>query len=96
VSGLLALLGCVPRQELIDAGDLAVWDVGERVSQPSLGIDAVELGGLDQGAGDGGGAAAGLRADEQIVFPSDRNRSHRPLGRVGVQLQNAMVEIREL
>jgi hypothetical protein len=36
------LLG-VPRQELIDAGDLAVWDVGERVSQPSLGSTPLSL-----------------------------------------------------
>jgi hypothetical protein len=74
-SGLPALLGCVPRQELIDAGDLAVGDAGQGIGEPGLGIDAIELGGLDQGAGDGGGAAAVKRPDEQIVLRADRNRS---------------------
>ncbi len=41
----------VPGQELVDFGDLVVWDAGERVGEPDLGVDAVELGRLDQGVG---------------------------------------------
>jgi hypothetical protein len=67
--------------------------VGRGIGKLGLGIDAVELGGLDQDIGDGGGTAASLRAVELIVFPADRNRSHRRLGHVVVQVQNAMVEI---
>jgi len=35
-------------------------------AEPGVGVDAVELGGFDQGGGDGGGATAGLRADEEV------------------------------
>lgn len=34
-------------------------------------VHTIQLGGLDQGLGDGGGAAACLRTDEQVVFSSD-------------------------
>ena len=67
-------------------GDLAVRGAGECIGQPRLGIDAIQLGGLDQGAGDGSGTAAGLRADEQAGLPPDRNRMYRALSAVVVQL----------
>jgi hypothetical protein len=61
----------VPRQEIIYAGDLVVGDAGQRIGEPSLRVHTIQLGGLDQGVGDGGGAAAGLRSDEQVVLASD-------------------------
>jgi hypothetical protein len=75
-SGLTTLPGAVPRPEIIYAGDLVVWGASERVGELGLRISASQLGGLSQGIGDFCGAATGLKADKQIVFPSDRYRSH--------------------
>jgi len=49
-----------PGHQLIEPGDLVVSDAGEHISQPGLRIDAVQLGGFDQGVCDGSGFAAGL------------------------------------
>jgi len=54
----------------------------------------IQLGGLDQGAGDSGGASTGLKTDEQMVLPPDSHRSRRPLGCVAIQFQDAVDEIR--
>ena len=48
----------VPGRQFVDPVDLVVGDAGEDVGQPDLRIDAIELGGLDQGVGDRGGFAA--------------------------------------
>jgi hypothetical protein len=53
-----------PRQQIVDPVDFAVWNVGECVGKPSLGIDAIQLGVLYQGASGGGGFAACLRSHE--------------------------------
>ncbi len=50
-------------------GDLVVGDAGEGIGEPGLRVDAVELGGFDEGVGDGGGAAAGERACGEVVLP---------------------------
>jgi hypothetical protein len=39
-------------------GNLCIRDIGQHVGEPGLRIDAVELGGLDEGIGDGRGLAA--------------------------------------
>ena len=75
-------------------GDLVVGDSGEGISEPCLGIDAVELGGFDQGVGDGCGASAGERTDEEVVLSADGDGSHRTFGRVVVEFQDAVIEIR--
>jgi hypothetical protein len=64
VSSLTALLRGFPRQQIVDPVDFAVWNAGECVGKPSLGINAIQLGGLYQGASDGGGFAACLRSHE--------------------------------
>jgi hypothetical protein len=38
------------------------------VGEPGVGIDGIELCGLDQGLGDGSGLAACLGADEEVVL----------------------------
>ena len=43
-------------------------DSGEYPSDLGLGIDAVELGGFDQGIGDGRSLSAALGADEEVNF----------------------------
>src|SRR5579862_1786985 len=55
--GLILRGGPVPGQELVDALGRMGSEPGEDVAQPRLGIDVVELGGLDQGV-DGSGALA--------------------------------------
>ena len=48
----------LPGKELVDLGDGAVWDFGDHPCQPSLGIDAIEFGGLDKGVNHSCGLAA--------------------------------------
>ncbi len=43
----------MPGQQVVDPFDLAVRNSGEGVGEPSVGIDGVQFGRLDQGAGDG-------------------------------------------
>jgi hypothetical protein len=49
-----------PGEQLVEFRDFVIGDATEHIGQPGLGIDAVELGGLDQGVGDGCGFAATL------------------------------------
>jgi hypothetical protein len=39
----------VPRQKLVNAINLVICDTTENISEPSLRVDAVELGGFNQG-----------------------------------------------
>jgi hypothetical protein len=50
----------VPRQELIEFARRLISNAGENVSQPSLRIDVVELGGLDQRVHDRGALSPAL------------------------------------
>ena len=59
-----------------------------------MGIDGVELGRFDQGVGDGGGLAARLGADEQIVLAAEGYGAHAAFGGVVVEFEDAVVEIR--
>ncbi len=54
----------------------------QHVGEPGLGIDVVELGGLDQGVDGGGAAAALVGAGECPVVASDGDAARRPLGGV--------------
>ena len=92
-SGLTALLRSIPRQEVIDAGDLVVRNAGEGIGEPRLRIDTVELVGLDEGIGDGRGAAAGERSYEEVILPAQGDGSHGTLGRIVVELEDAVVEV---
>ncbi len=47
----------MPRHEFVEAHDLVVRDEAENVGEPRLRINTVQLGGLDQCIGDGGGFA---------------------------------------
>jgi hypothetical protein len=49
----------VPRQKFVNALGGVIWQANQHVSEPSLWIDVVELGGGDEGV-DGCGAAAAL------------------------------------
>jgi len=47
------LFRVTPRHELFEAVDFVVWNALQNPAQPSLRVDAIEFGGLDQGEGDG-------------------------------------------
>ena len=47
----------------------------EHIGEPSLRIEAVELGRLDEGIGNGGGLASGRRAHEQVVLSLQEERA---------------------
>ena len=85
--------GPVPWQQIVDPVDLVVWNAGEGVGEPGLGIDAIEFCGLDQGVGDGGGFAAGLRTDEEGVLAAQSDGPHCAFGGVVVEFQDAVIEV---
>ena len=60
--------------------NFAISDLGENPCQPCLGIDAIELGGLNEGIGDGRGLTAPLGADEEKIFPTQSHTADRSFG----------------
>ncbi len=63
----------MPARKLIDS----VGEVGFRV-------EAVQLGGLNQGVENGGAVAARVGSEKQEVLASDRDAAQQPLGQVVV------------
>ena len=59
-----------------------VRDAGDRVRQPSLWIDPVQLSRLYQAKNAGGAMAALIGAGEQPVLAADGDAAQRALGRV--------------
>ena len=66
-------------EQLVDPSDLVAGNSVEDVGQPSLRVDAVQLGTLDQGVGDGRRPAAALGADEEIGAMTRARRTTGPL-----------------
>jgi hypothetical protein len=60
VSARVSYLLCkvIPGQQFINPVDLVICDTAENISEPSLWINAVELGSFNQGEGDCHGFAA--------------------------------------
>src|SRR5258708_34169169 len=65
-------------------------EAGQHVAQPSLGIDVVALGGLDQGVNRGGSRAAVVGSSEEGGLAAERQGPDAPLGSVVVGLQVAI------
>ena len=63
--------GPVPGQQFGDPIGGMVGNAVENVGELSLGIDAVEPGGLDQRVHGGGSTAAGVGAGEEIVLAAE-------------------------
>ena len=82
----------VPGQELIDPGCRMVGDASEHVGEPGLRIDAIELGGGDQGVDRRCPLATAVGADEQPRAAPECNPAQRPLGGVIAQADAAVVE----
>jgi len=69
------VLGDYPRHEFIDlAGWMTVGDFGQHICEVGLRIDAVELGGLQDGDQGGGALPALITAGEQPVAAPEGNR----------------------
>ena len=63
----------LPGQQLTGSINLMVGDAAENIGQPSLWIDVIEFGRLNERVGNGSGSAAVVRAHEQIgVGASDK------------------------
>ena len=58
----------LPWQQLVDALGRVGGDPVENVTQPCLGVDAVELGGLGQGVDGGGAVTTVIGASKQPVL----------------------------
>ena len=64
-----------------DRGAVVV-DAGQDIGEPSLGIDVVEPGRLDQRVHEGGPLTTAIGAGEQPGLAAERNAAQRPLGGV--------------
>ena len=69
-----------------------IGDPRQHVGKPGLGIDVVELGGLDQRVHDGCAVAARVRAAEGPVAAADRDAANGSLGGIVRQADAAVVE----
>src|SRR6266481_4429497 len=88
--GLSAARLPVPGQKLADAIDRMISDAGENVSQISLRVEAIYLGGLDEAVHRGSSHAAGIGAGKKIIFSRERKRPDRSLDGVVAHLQAAI------
>mgnify|MGYP001370200899 CR=1 FL=1 len=62
---------CVtPGHEFVQTSDLMLCDLGEDPCEPGLGIDTVELGGLNEGIGDCRGLTATFGAYKEKILTS--------------------------
>ena len=69
---MLLWLADVPGKQVGDAIDGVVGDAGEHVAEPGFRIEAVELGGLDQGIKGGGTITASVGPGKKVIFPAPR------------------------
>jgi hypothetical protein len=61
-------IGGICSGQLVDPIDLVVGDAAKDIGQPSLWIDAVELGGFDKRLGDCCRLSSALRASKKPIF----------------------------
>lgn len=60
----------VPGQRVVEALDRMIGDPVKQGAEIGLGVEAVELGGTDQGVHRSRAIAAGVRSGEEIIFSS--------------------------
>src|SRR5512143_3900838 len=72
----------VPGEQVADAIDGVAGDAGEHVAEVGFGIEAVELGGLDQGIEGSGAITAGVGPGKKVVLPAEGQRPDLPFGGV--------------
>src|SRR5580700_3481578 len=64
----------VPGQELADAIDRMIGNAGKHVAQISFRVEAIHLGGFDEGIYRGSSYAAGIGASKKIIFSRECKR----------------------
>jgi hypothetical protein len=82
----------IPRQELSDPLGRMILHSREDIGEPSLWINVVELGGLDQGVDCRGTSAAFIRTGECPVTATDRYATQRPLSSIVGHTEATVVE----
>ena len=75
ISGRLLARLPVPGQQCVDLSGRMVGDAADDVGEVGLGVDMVELAGLDDGVENRGAVAAGVGAEEGPVATSQRQRA---------------------
>jgi hypothetical protein len=70
-----------------------IGDAGEDVAEIALRVEAVELGGLDEGEDAGGAVAALVRSGEEPVLAAEGDRADGALGGVVVDFDATVVEV---
>ena len=70
----------------------AVGDSGENVGEVMLWVDAVELGGLDEGVHGCSPSTASIGTGEEVVLAANPDAAQRPLGGIVVERQAAVIE----
>src|SRR5580704_8020265 len=82
-----------PGQQLSETVDRVPADhPGQHILKVSAGLHPVELACLDQGAEDRPAGTAAIAAGEQMVLAAERDRADRPLNRVGVEFDPAVMQ----
>jgi hypothetical protein len=87
-------LSVSPRQQFVAPVDLVVSDTAKNIGQPSLRINAVELGRFDQYVGNGRRLSSTLRSGEQPIFAPESYASHATFGGIDVIAEATIIEIR--
>src|SRR5580704_9686196 len=81
----------VPRQEVVQPVDIVIVDPGQHVGEPSLRIDIVELGRLNECQHDRGALTAAIGACEQPGLPPESNPAQLTFGGIVAQADEAVV-----
>lgn len=84
----------LPGQAPFDGGGLylARHDAFQQVVEPRIGIEAIQLGGGQQGSQDGPRLGSAINPCKEAVDAPKSNASHRALDRVGIDLKPAILE----
>jgi hypothetical protein len=89
---LLALALPIPRQEFVEALGGVVLQAGEDVGEPSVRIDVIDPGGVDQGVDRSRAATSFIGTRERPVVATDGNWPDLPLGGIVGDAQPPIVE----
>ena len=82
-----------PRQELVEPIDgISVDHALEHVDEIGVWLEAVELGGFDQGADDRPTFAAAVAAGKEMILPSESYGTNRALDWIGVEFDAAVMQ----
>ena len=82
----------IPRQQVVDPLRGVILQTRQDIGEPSLWVDVVELGGLDQRVDCGGALAAYIGACEGPVVTAECDSTERTLGAIVGHAQAAVVE----